>query len=152
MKKVALVIVVGAVALCSLVVAQPPLVPVAKPPKIGLAAKELPPEVMQDKLLWLFQAIQADDYANFTRAITDDFKAALPKTLFKQVTGWMTPRLERGYDLAYMGELRKGNMKTYVWKIVFRDGGDDVLATMSIKSMADEDQQAAEKVGGLFLS
>ena len=64
----------------------------------------------------------------------------------------MTPRLEKGYDLAYMGELRKGGFKTYVWKIAFRDGGDDVLATLSVKSAADEQQQAAEKVAGLYLN
>ncbi len=151
MKNFAPVFAVGAVALCSLVFAQPPIAPAAKPPKIELAATELPSKAMQDKLIALFEAIEADDYANFTRAITDEFKTALPKKLFATVTASIGPRLEKGYDLAYMGQIRKGGFKTYVWKIMFRDAGDEVLATLSIKSVPDEDQ-AAEKVAGLFLS
>ena len=152
MKKIAPFLVVGAVALCSLVIAQPNVALPAKPPKIELAAVKLPDEAMQKKLIALFEAIEADDYANFTRAITDEFKTALPKKLFATVTTAFAPRLAKGYDLAYMGEIRKGEFKTYVWKIIFRDGGDDVLATMSLKSVPNAEEQATEKVGGLFLS
>ena len=152
MKKFALVVVVGAAALCSLVFAQPPIAPPAKPPKIELAATKLPEKPFQDKLLLLLDAIEANSYATFVGAITDEFKTDFTRKRFEEVAAYWVPRLEKGYDVAYMGELNRDGLKTYVWKIAFRDGGGDMLSRLSLKSVPDEEKQAAEKVAALNFS
>lgn len=90
----------------------------------------------------LMTALQNDDYAAFTAAADDDFKAALTKKSFETVVAQIAPRQKNGYEAIYLEQLRRGAYAVHLWKLSFQDGGDDILAEMSLKD---------GKIGGFFL-
>jgi len=51
-------------------------------------------------------------------------------------------RLSDGYRAEFLGKIRQHGREISVWKIVFDDGGDDMLATLSV---------TGGKVSGFFL-
>ena len=149
MKKFALVLAAGAVALTTVVTAQPPL-RITKPPVIeAKSTASIADPAAQEAMTTLLGAIIADDYANFANAISDEFKAALTKDTFNRVVAAYSRRMGNGCSAVYLGEMKKAGFKVIIWKLVFADKGDDVFATLSIKeTKADE---KPEKVGGFFL-
>jgi hypothetical protein len=139
------------IAASSFVFAQPTRTPRAEPPKISVAEPKLPGEAVQNTLRTLLDAIEADDYANFSRAITDEFKAALTNQVFAQVVASVGPRLEKGYEVIYLGTLKKGGYHATIWKIVYKDKGDETLMTLSFKANADEAEMVKSKVAGFYM-
>jgi len=83
-----------------------------------------------DKLL---KAVQANDYDSFVADGTAEVKAALTKQMLEGVSAQIAPRLKKGYDATYLGELKQSGCKVYLWKLAYKDGGDDILAKLSLK-------------------
>ena len=54
----------------------------------------------------------------------------------------VAPKLLAGHELSYLGDLRQHGYHVTLWKVSFKDGGDDALATLSVKD---------GKVGGFFI-
>ena len=92
-----------------------------------------------DKLL---KAIEANDQTAFLADATDTFKAALTKEVLEIVSKQFAPRLNKGYDCTYLGVLKQQGCQVHLWKLTFKDSGDDVLARLSMKD---------GKVAGFFL-
>jgi hypothetical protein len=105
------------------------------------AAAETADTEAQTTLGTLLTAIQADDYEGFMRPMDDVMKAALTKPSFEVLVGQFAPRLRRGYESKYLTDLRKKDFKTYLWKLTFKDGGEELVAEMSIQD---------HKVNGLY--
>ncbi len=112
-----------------------PPVQTQKPPE------KLAPAV-RDAFNLLMTSIQDDDYAGFLVAVDDNFKAALTKKMFDAVVAQLASRQKNGYEAIYLDHLKRGAYTTHLWKLAFRDGGDDILAEMSLKD---------GKIGGFFL-
>jgi len=89
----------------------------------------------------LVSAITRDDYSAFVADGDPQFQQ-LKKDQFDQMAGQIGPRLKAGYELTYLGDLKKEHFHVTLWRIAFRDGGDDALATLSIKD---------GKVGGFYI-
>ena len=53
----------------------------------------------------------------------------------------MNARFTGGYDSSFLGELNQKGFEVYLYRLRFKDGGDDMLATPSLKD---------GKVGGSF--
>ena len=150
----------GIIALCLIarVGAQPPLLPVPEPPSVSVAPAPLPDKALLEPMLGLLNALEEDRYADFAAMITDEFRAALPPEAFREMRGPIASRLQKGYDLIYMGEINKGAYTTFVLKIVFRDRADeindvdvnDVMVTFTIRD-AHQAKQTAAKVAGFSL-
>jgi hypothetical protein len=51
-------------------------------------------------------------------------------------------KLKAGYDLAYLGDLNQRGYQVTLWRIRFKSGGDDLLATLSMRD---------GKVGGYWI-
>jgi hypothetical protein len=83
-----------------------------------------------DKLL---KAVEANDYDSFVADGTAEVKAALTKQMLEGVSDQMAPRMKKGYDATYLGELKQSGCKVYLWRLVYKDGGDDTLAKLSLK-------------------
>ncbi len=83
-----------------------------------------------DKLL---KATEANDYDSFVADGTDVFKAALTRQMLQSVSGQLSPRMKKGYQCAYLGELKQQGCRVLLWKLVFKDGGDDTLARLVLK-------------------
>ena len=83
-----------------------------------------------DKLL---KAVEANDYDSFVADGTAEVKAALTKQMLEGVSAQMAHRMKKGYDATYLGELKQSGCKVYLWKLTYKDGGDDTLARLSLK-------------------
>ena len=92
-------------------------------------AKDLARPVL-DKLL---KAVEANDYASFVADGTAQLKAGLTKQMLEGVSAQMAPRMKKGYDATFLGELKQSGCQVYIWKLAYKDGGDDTLARLTLK-------------------
>src|SRR6185503_14883479 len=66
----------------------------------------------------------------------------LKKEHFEALAARFAPRLKAGHEVAYLGELSQYGSRVTLWKITFKDRGDDLLVSLSVRD---------GKVTGLFL-
>ena len=106
----------------------------------SVGAAEPPPgaQAASDKLL---AAIAAGDYASFVADGDAAFKG-LRKEQFDAVAAQLGPRFKSGYEAAYLGDLNQKGYQVTLWRLRFKAGGDDALATLSLKD---------GKVGGYWI-
>lgn len=84
-----------------------------------------------DKLL---KAIEANDYDTFVADGTAEVKAVLTKQMLEGVSAQVAPRMEKGYDATFLGELKQQGGQVYLWKLAYKDGGDDTLVRLTLKT------------------
>jgi hypothetical protein len=89
----------------------------------------------------LVSAIASDDYAAFVVDGNAAFQG-LKKDQFESLVSQIGSKLKSGYDLAYLGDLNQRGYQVTLWRIRFKNGGDDLLATLSMKD---------GKVGGFWI-
>ena len=89
----------------------------------------------------LIAAQTAKDYDAFVADADDNLKAALTKTQFDASSNLMIKRTSGGYDSTFLGELNQHGYQVFLYRLHFKDGGDDILGTMSLKD---------DKVGGIY--
>ncbi len=89
----------------------------------------------------LLGAQLAGDYDVFVADANDQLKAALTRTQFDAASKIIKSRLKGGYREAYLGELNQRGYEVFLYRLRPNDGGDDLLATMSLKD---------SKVGGIY--
>jgi hypothetical protein len=58
------------------------------------------------------------------------------------VAAQLGPRFKAGYTATYLGDLNQKGFKITLWRLRFTDGGDDALATLSLKD---------GKIGGFWI-
>jgi hypothetical protein len=90
----------------------------------------------------LMAATIANDYDGFVAVCDDKMKAALTKQMLEGVSAQLKPRADQGYAADYLGELNQEGHAVHLWRLRFKDGGDDVLATLSVKD---------GKAGGFYI-
>ena len=102
----------------------------------GLAALTLraatPPPGERAQAVRLLSAISQSDYASFIAEGDDQFHG-MPREQFAQNAAQLAPRLNGGYKMNYLGELRKGDYHVTLWKMIFTDGKDDALFVLSVR-------------------
>jgi hypothetical protein len=81
----------------------------------------------------LLTAVEVGDYDSFVADGDAAFKAALTMQMFEGVSEQLAFRMQGGYDTFYLGELNQQGCQVYLWKLVFKDGGDDTLAKLVLK-------------------
>ena len=90
-----------------------------------------PGRAVLDKLL---KAIEANDYDAVVAVDgTDGFKAVLTKESLTGASTQLSPRMKKGYQCLYLGELKQHGTRVLLWKLVFKDGSDDTLARLVLK-------------------
>ena len=99
------------------------------------------PASSQAEVTKLVSAIASDNYAAFVADGNAAFQG-LKKDQFESVVSQLGSKLKSGYDLAYLGLLNQRGYLVTLWRIRFRAGGDDLLATLSMKD---------GKVGGFWI-
>jgi hypothetical protein len=100
-----------------------------------------PPVSSQAEATKLVSAIVSDNYAAFVADGNAAFQG-LKKDQFESVVSQLGSKLKSGYDLAYLGDLNQRGYLVTLWRIRFQNGGDDLLATLSMKD---------GKVGGFWI-
>ena len=89
----------------------------------------------------LLSAIAIDDFAAFVADGNAAFRG-LSKDQFEAVVSQLSSKLKAEYDLSYLGDLNKQGYQVTLWRIRFKSGGDDLIATLSMKD---------GKVGGFWI-
>jgi hypothetical protein len=90
----------------------------------------------------LFAAIENTDYAAFVADGDAVFQQKLKPEQFAAVAAQLAPMLKAGHDVTYLGELQQKGFRVTLWKLSFKQGGNDLLATLSLKD---------GKVGGFWI-
>ncbi len=109
---------------------------------LTVAASAAPDPAAEAIFNRLMTATVSADYDGFTAECDATMKAALTEAKLEEVSKQLAPRLKRGYDAEYLGELRQRGFAVHLWRVRCKDGGDDFLATLSIKD---------GKAGGFYL-
>jgi len=91
-----------------------------------------PAPLAKTEITKLLGSLSSGNYADFV-ADGDSAFHALPQTAFASVVSQIGAKLKAGYNLAYLGELKQHGYDVTLWKLSFPGGGDDLLATLSIK-------------------
>jgi hypothetical protein len=81
----------------------------------------------------LLGAVEASDYESFVANGNAAFKAGITKQMFEGVSIQLSSRMKKGYDTTYLGQLKQQGCQVYLWKLVFKDAGDDTLAKLVLK-------------------
>ena len=89
----------------------------------------------------LLAAISSGDYAGFVADGDAAFKG-LKKEQFDAVSAQLAPRFKAGYTATYLGDLNQKGYQVTLWRLRFTAGGDDSLATLSLKD---------GKIGGYWI-
>ena len=97
------------------------------------------PEAIMTSMLG---AIQANSLTDFDALGDQSVKSAMTQQILDNMNQLLGPRLKQGYTVVGMGTLRKEGALVYLWKLEFKDAGDDVLVTMAMKD---------GKVAGFYL-
>ena len=66
----------------------------------------------------------------------------LKKEQFEAVAVKLGPKFRAGHEISYLGDLKQKGYHVTLWKVSFKDGSDDQLATLSTRE---------GKVGGFFV-
>jgi hypothetical protein len=81
----------------------------------------------------LLTAIAASNYDALIANAAPTLKSRITKETFTQVSTQLSPRLKKGYTLQYLGSLKQQGVEVHLWKIIYQDGGDDMLARLVIQ-------------------
>jgi hypothetical protein len=100
-----------------------------------------PPAASQEEAIKLVSAIASDNYTAFVAGGNAAFQG-LKKDQFESVVSQIGSNLKSGYDLNYLGDLNQRGYQVTLWRVRFKNGGDDLLATLSMKD---------GKVGGFWI-
>ncbi len=81
----------------------------------------------------LLGAVEASDHDSFVADGNAVFKAGITKQMFGGISTQISPRMKKGYDTTYLGQLKQQGCQVYLWKLEFKDAGDDTLAKLVLK-------------------
>lgn len=81
----------------------------------------------------LLGAVEVNDYDSFVADGNAAFKAGLTKQMLEDVSIQLSPRMKKGYGITYLGQLKQQGGQVYLWKLVYRDGGNDTLVKLVLK-------------------
>ena len=107
----------------------------------GLSHAGEEPTLAKSESSKLLSAIATSDYGLFV-ADGDAAFRELKKSHFDAVASQLSLKLKNGYEVTYLGDLNQRSYQVTLWRIRFKSGGDDLLATMSMKG---------GKVGGFWI-
>ena len=91
-----------------------------------------PDQMTQTLFKNLMAATVSNDYDGFMAHCNDSMKATLTKPMLEIVSQEIEVRAKEGYNAQYLGDLNQLGYKVYLWRLRFKDGGDDALATLSV--------------------
>ena len=108
---------------------------VVAPAQTGESGQPAPDNIAGDFLFHqLLDAQAAKNYDAFVAHGTLELKAALTKTQFEASSDLMNARMKGGCDIRLLGVLNQKGLQVYLYRLRFKDGGDDMLGTMALKS------------------
>ncbi len=110
--------------------------------QVKLAQTNQAEQSVQKIFTTLISAIEQNNYTQFISQGNAAFKEGMTKQMLTKVSQRFASRIKKGYSKVFLGNLNQQGYQVYLWKLTFKDGGDDILATLSLKD---------GKIGGFWL-
>ena len=105
-------------------------------------AQSEPPVAPEATLNAMLTALQTNSMPDFVANGEPNFQMGMTPPMFANVAAQFGPRLARGYTATFLGTLNQQGYTVYLWKLVLKDGRDDLLVTMAVRG---------DKVAGFFM-
>ena len=103
-------------------------------PAVRTARAALEPDPTHEKYAQiLVEALKADNYEDYVSNGDASFKK-LNRDGFHTLAAKLSPRLKAGYIPTYLGDLRDPDFHISLWKLTFKDGGDEIMAMLNMKA------------------
>jgi hypothetical protein len=102
-------------------------------PTQGLQPPPAQKPSIQGTMNTLLTAIATNNYDAFVADAAPAFRTRITKEAFKGVNTQLLPRLKGGYELQYLGTLKQRDVEVFLWKIIYKDGGSDMLARLVLQ-------------------
>ncbi len=90
----------------------------------------------------LLTALQSNDRDAFLADATDAVKKGVTEQVMEGLNKQLGSRLKKGNEATYLCQLKQRGLQVHLWKMTFKDGGDDVVVRVALKD---------GKVDGFFL-
>jgi hypothetical protein len=103
-------------------------------PAQELQSPPVQPVSTQGTVKTLLAAIAANNYDRFIANAAPALKTKITKEGFTRVSTQLSPRLKKGYELQSLGSFKHQGVETFLWKITYKDGGDDMLAELDLEN------------------
>lgn len=100
------------------------------------------PQPAETTMKSMVSAIRANSLPDFVTPGDQAFQAGMTKEMLSSINQSLASRLTEGYTSTFLTKMDQQGFEVYVWKLVFKDGNDDVLVFMAVKD---------GKVGGFWL-
>ncbi len=81
----------------------------------------------------MLKAIEENDYDSFVADSSAFYKATLTKQIVAGISEQLAPRMRKDYNVTFLTELKQRGQTAYLWKLTFKDGGDDWSAMLWLK-------------------
>jgi hypothetical protein len=81
----------------------------------------------------MMTAVEKNDYDRFVADTSASYKATLTKEIVAKISEQLAPRMKKGYDVLFLGHWQRRGHTSYIWKVTFNDGGDELAVTLSLK-------------------
>jgi hypothetical protein len=81
----------------------------------------------------LLAAITTNNYDAFVANAAPALKTRITKEEFKRVSTQLSPRLKKGYELQYLGSLKQQGVEVFLWKIIYKEAGTDMIAKLVLQ-------------------
>lgn len=75
----------------------------------------------------LIKTMTDNNFKGFVALGDAEFEASWTQSMFETVAAPVVPRMAKGYELQFLGELKQQGCKVYLWKVAYKDNGDDDL-------------------------
>jgi hypothetical protein len=100
------------------------------------------PADIEATLKQMLTATENRSVADFVAKGDASFRTDITPPMFNSYSAQVGPRLKKGYTPTFLATLHQEGYVVYLWKLEFKDGGDDMLFSLAFKD---------GKVGGFFL-
>jgi hypothetical protein len=108
----------------------------------ALAHADEPDPAVRKTFDKLIDAIIANNRETFVADATDAVKQGMTQGVMDGLHKHLGARMARGYQATYLCQLKQAGHQVHLWKLSFKDDGDDVVIRIALKQ---------DKVAGFFL-
>lgn len=91
------------------------------------------PQEVEATMKSMLAATQSKSLADFVAGADASFKSSMTQARLDSFNSQFAPRLNQGYTATFLTRLNQSGYALYLWKLEFKDGGDDRLVTLVVK-------------------
>jgi len=85
-------------------------------------------------IIEMLSAVQADNYDAFMAKKSEEFRKAIPKDNFQNISASLSARLKTQHELIYFGSFKREGHEIFLWKISYKDNGNDNLIMIAFRN------------------